>query len=118
MGVLKKRTPEGGTLELEDGATIEQALATLELPTRRINAVSRKDLQDFHARYFHPDYTYLVVMGDFDTQAMVAKIEAVFPLEAPTVPRTAAAAPSIDDVLNRARSNVTEEELDTYQRAK
>ena len=40
MGVLKKRTPEGGTLDLDDGSTISDALAALDLPNKRINAVS------------------------------------------------------------------------------
>ena len=40
MGVLKKRTPEGGTLDLDDGSTIKDALAALDLPNKRINAVS------------------------------------------------------------------------------
>ena len=40
MGVLKKLTPEGGTLDLDEGSTIEDSLTVLELPTKRINAVS------------------------------------------------------------------------------
>ena len=40
MGVLKKRTPPRGVLELEDGTTLAQAFSTLELPTSRIHAVS------------------------------------------------------------------------------
>ncbi len=40
MGVLKKRTPPGGALELENGSTIRDALAALDLPNKRINAVS------------------------------------------------------------------------------
>lgn len=40
MGVLKKLTPEGGTLDLDDGSTIRDALTSLDLPTKRVNAVS------------------------------------------------------------------------------
>jgi len=65
-----------------------------------IAAVSRQDMVDFHATYFHPDRIYLVVIGDFESEQMVAKIEAVFgdwarattPLppdpEIPDLPRT------------------------------
>ena len=40
MGVLKKKTPPGGTLELEDGSTVRDVLAALDLPKKRITAVS------------------------------------------------------------------------------
>ncbi len=40
MGVLKKLTPEGGALDLDDGSAIRDALTALDLPTKRINAVS------------------------------------------------------------------------------
>ena len=43
-----------------------------------VAAVSRQDMLDFHATYFHPDRVHLVVIGDFESQEMVAKIEAVF----------------------------------------
>ena len=35
-----------------------------------IDAVTRDDLVAFHADYFGPDRTYLVVIGDFDTADM------------------------------------------------
>jgi len=65
-----------------------------------VAAVSRQDMLDFHATYFHPDRVYLVVIGDFVSQQIVTKIEAVFgdwarattPLppdpEIPDLPRT------------------------------
>jgi zinc protease len=40
-----------------------------------VNAIAREDLVDFHARYFHPDRTYLVVIGDFDLAEMLGTIE-------------------------------------------
>ena len=36
MGVLKARTPEGGVLEVADGATIEDVLHALEIAPRRL----------------------------------------------------------------------------------
>ncbi len=43
-----------------------------------IAAVSQQDMIDFHGDWFHPDRMYLVVIGDFDSQEMVGKIEAAF----------------------------------------
>ena len=65
-----------------------------------IGAIGRDDLVEFHARYFHPDRTWLVVVGDFESNDMVARIEKAFaawqkadqPLpadpEIPMLPRT------------------------------
>ncbi len=43
-----------------------------------VAAVTQQDMIDFHADWFHPDRMYLVVIGDFDSQEMVARIEAAF----------------------------------------
>ncbi|MEN8006004.1 MAG: insulinase family protein [Candidatus Krumholzibacteriota bacterium] len=43
-----------------------------------IAAVTQQDMIDFHNDWFHPDRMYLVVIGDFDSQEMVGKIEAAF----------------------------------------
>jgi predicted Zn-dependent peptidase len=43
-----------------------------------IAAVTQQDMIDFHSDWYHPDRMYLVVIGDFDSQEMVGKIEAVF----------------------------------------
>ena len=43
-----------------------------------IAAVTQQDMIDFHSDWFHPDRMYLVVIGDFDSQEMVGKIEAAF----------------------------------------
>ena len=65
-----------------------------------IGSITRDDLVDFHADYFHPDRMWLVVIGDFDAEAMAGKIDAAFkgwekaskPLppdpEIPALPRT------------------------------
>jgi predicted Zn-dependent peptidase len=43
-----------------------------------IDAISRDDLIGFHRRFFHPDRIYLVVIGDLDSQDMVALIKGHF----------------------------------------
>jgi predicted Zn-dependent peptidase len=65
-----------------------------------IEAVTRQDMQAFHQAYFHPEHMYLVVIGDFEADQMVERIEAAFagwepapaPLpedpEIPDLPRT------------------------------
>jgi len=65
-----------------------------------IGSITRDDLVAFHDMYFRPDRTYLVVIGDFDTADMIARIETTFagwekattPLppdpEVPNFPRT------------------------------
>jgi len=39
MGALKGKTPEGGTLELPDEATVDTLLATLEIDPRVVQVV-------------------------------------------------------------------------------
>jgi zinc protease len=41
-----------------------------------IAAVTRDDLLAFHRAYYHPNATYLGIVGDFDAAAMKAKVEA------------------------------------------
>jgi zinc protease len=41
-----------------------------------INAITRDDLIAFHHRYYQPEGMTVAITGDFDTQEMVAKIEA------------------------------------------
>jgi hypothetical protein len=48
-----------------------------------VDAVIRDDLVAFHADYFGPDRTYLVVIGDFDNAAMKTRIEQAFASWAP-----------------------------------
>ena len=40
MGVLKTKTPEGGTIDLSDGATVDDALTILDIPTAHVQVVT------------------------------------------------------------------------------
>ncbi len=40
MGILKSKSPENGVLELSDGATIDDLLASLEIPGTHVQVVS------------------------------------------------------------------------------
>lgn len=42
-----------------------------------VAAITRQDLVDFHARFYHPNNVYLGVVGDFSSADMKKKIEAV-----------------------------------------
>jgi len=73
-----------------------------------INAITRDHLAAFHSEYFRPDRAWLVVIGDFDSDTMIAKVESAFagwekatsPLpadpEIPALPRTVNVAPKDD----------------------
>ncbi|MBK8229875.1 MAG: insulinase family protein [Candidatus Eisenbacteria bacterium] len=43
-----------------------------------INAITRQDLVDFHAKYFHPDRVALTVYGDFQSAEMKKILAAAF----------------------------------------
>ncbi|MDP6668983.1 MAG: pitrilysin family protein [Candidatus Krumholzibacteria bacterium] len=43
-----------------------------------IEAIEVEDLQAFHQYFYHPNNMILVAGGDFDTQEMIAKVEATF----------------------------------------
>ena len=41
-----------------------------------VNLIARDDLVDFHRRYYAPDATVVAISGDFDSDEMLAKLEA------------------------------------------
>ncbi len=43
-----------------------------------INSITRDDLVAFHKKYFRPNNVILGVLGDFDSEEMLAKLKAVF----------------------------------------
>jgi predicted Zn-dependent peptidase len=43
-----------------------------------IDSITRDDLVAFHGKYFHPNSTMLAVWGDFDSEAMIAKVKEAF----------------------------------------
>lgn len=43
-----------------------------------ISAIARDDLLAFHGRFFQPQATIVALTGDFDTDEMIARLEAVF----------------------------------------
>ncbi len=64
---------------------------TVEYST--IDNIKREDLIDFHKKYFHPNNIRLGIIGDFDTQEMLNRIERFFKdwkpekIEFPKLPR-------------------------------
>lgn len=81
-----------------------------------IALISRADLQSFHQRWFHPVNFVVAASGDFDRQAMIAKLEALFadwPFRGetpPAIPTNAAFAPPgvyvVDKDVNQGRVSV------------
>jgi len=50
-----------------------------EVPTyATLAAISRQDLVDWHARYFHPDRVILGLVGDFDSAQVLEQVRQVF----------------------------------------
>lgn len=49
---------------------------TMEIPV--VKKISRKDLINFYSAYFHPNNMMIAVSGDFDPDAMVKKLDALF----------------------------------------
>lgn len=43
-----------------------------------VAAITRQDLLDWHARFYHPNNIYLGVVGDFDSAAMKRRLEEAF----------------------------------------
>ncbi len=43
-----------------------------------IENISRKDMVDFHKKYFHPNNTIMGISGDFDTDEILQKIKTIF----------------------------------------
>jgi zinc protease len=43
-----------------------------------VAAITRQDLQDWHAKYVHPNNIILGISGDFDSSAMEARLRAAF----------------------------------------
>ncbi len=97
-GVLREPTFAQGRIDLAKGRVLEGirrenddpvSVAVRELnrriaagtpagyvPTAKtVEAVTRKDLVAFHARYFQPAGMVLALSGDFDTGEMLAKLE-------------------------------------------
>lgn len=48
------------------------------LTLKSIAAIKRVDLVSFHEKYYRPNGSLLVISGDFDVQAVAAKLEAAF----------------------------------------
>ncbi len=52
-----------------------------------INRLTVDDLRDFYERYYRPDNATLVVVGDFDTAALLSEVKRTFgPIQAPPSP--------------------------------
>jgi zinc protease len=60
----------------------------------QVAAIQREDLQAYHRRFFHPNNMLLAVVGDFRSEDMAARVQAVFadwppadPLDLPALPK-------------------------------
>ncbi len=67
------------------------------------NAITRQGMLDFHHRFFRLDNMILAVSGDFERDAMIRELDAVF---GSTVPPAAAALPDIPQPANAFAAEV------------
>ena len=98
--VLIRPTFDEGRLEVVKGRNLEQVLRTKDDPTQlavrefffrvaeghpsgaypteeSLSSITRADVMDFYESYYAPNVSAVAVTGDFDTQDMLDKLEAV-----------------------------------------
>ena len=79
-GIARRNDNVGGITSREIAKLVYGADSPVARQTEyaTIAAIARQDLVDFHAKYYHPNNLYLGVVGDFDSQEMLAKLQAAF----------------------------------------
>ena len=70
--------------------------------SREMARLSREDVVDHHGRYFKPDNTFLVVVGDFDPKKLLTLVKARFG----DWPGSAAKAPEVPRLVRSSRPRV------------
>jgi zinc protease len=75
-GIARRNDDVGGITSREFSRLVygyDSPLAQME-EYATIDAITREDLLDWHARYYHPNNIYLGVVGDFDSGEMAERI--------------------------------------------
>ncbi len=79
QGLQRQFQSPGGVLGRVFGPAIHGSHPYGALVTAKsLGSITVEDLKAFHARWFHPESFILSVAGDFDREALVAKLEKVF----------------------------------------
>ncbi len=107
LELLRKQTLEGIRRRDDDpdsvaGRALDRAIYAdhplgREATTETVSAIGREDLIGFHRQQFAPDNLWLAISGDFDRQAMLERVTAMFagwrpagyrPLPLPELPQS------------------------------
>ena len=79
-GISRQNDDPGGIVSREFAEVIYGADSPYVIPATytTIDRITRRDLVDFHARYFHPNRVVLGAVGDFETEELLQAIRDVF----------------------------------------
>lgn len=78
---LRRRNDQPGAIahrEFEKLLFTEEHPYGHELRDSEARAVSREDLKEYHSRYVRPNNTMMAVVGDFDREAILKKLDEIF----------------------------------------
>jgi predicted Zn-dependent peptidase len=116
---IKKRNDDSADIEDRERRFLaygEQFWANRYSTEASINSITRQDLQAFHEKWFHPANFVLAASGDFDREAMIRKLDALFadwpfpgPTSSPIPTNTVFAAPGaylVDKDVNQGRVSI------------
>ncbi|HYG22258.1 MAG TPA: pitrilysin family protein [Verrucomicrobiae bacterium] len=81
LQAMKQRNDDSSSIESREAAFLaygEDFWANRYSTAASVESVVRSDLENFHRRWFHPSNFVVAASGDFDRDAMVAKLEALF----------------------------------------
>ena len=79
--VLRQRNDDSASIEERELGYLaygENFWANRDFTPKVLDAISRQDLIAFHRRWFHPANFVVAASGDFDRDAMIAKLEKLF----------------------------------------
>jgi predicted Zn-dependent peptidase len=78
---MERRNDSTAGIEQREFARLlrgEKHFSTAQVTKASLEAITRQDLIDFHAKYYYPGNFVLAVSGDFDTKDMLARLEKAF----------------------------------------
>jgi zinc protease len=81
MQSMKERNDDSSNIERRERNFLaygDNFWVNRHITATSLEAITRKDLEGFHQKWFHPGNFVVAVNGDFDRDAMVARLEKLF----------------------------------------
>ena len=75
---MERRNDQTGEIQSREWARLmrgDNHFSTARDTKSSVDSITRQDLLDFHKQYYHPGNFLFAVSGDFNSQAMIAKLE-------------------------------------------